>query len=863
MGYNRARQAYYLVSTGRGRGIRTREGLPPTRFPSVRPRPLGESSAEKLTGRGTWKVQPSDGGNGRERCLGWLDLLTDPPCGVYLANPPRAGRQQGYAGSDGCAGGPFPVPVKAIGLAGEDDVMAEDSEVTRTTPTRTTQSLALYRKYRPATFAEVRGQDHVTEPLRQALRSGRINHAYLFSGPRGCGKTSSARILARSLNCVQGPTPDPCGVCDSCVALAPSGAGSIDVIEIDAASHGGVDDARDLRERAFYAPVAGRYKIYIIDEAHMVTQQGFNALLKLVEEPPPHLKFIFATTEPEKVIPTIRSRTHHYPFRLMPPSVMRDLTEEILNSEGVPFDPAVLPLVVRAGGGSARDSLSILDQLLAGSDEAGIRYDRAVSLLGYTDASLLDEIVDAFAAGDGAGVFRAVNRVIEGGHEPRRFATDMLDRFRDLIVLASVPDAIVTGLLDTPPDRVEALTGQAGRYGLAALTRAADIVSTGLDQMRGATSPRLLLELMCAQVLLPGAATDERSVLARLERLEAGAAALPAQVRAPAAASNAHSERTVVASGPHAPAAPGGHVEAAPPSPRSAPAAPAGGQAAPPADSAPVVQPAPQLTQPETAPAPASASQVQVPASATHQSPEAVAPPTASASPASSPRGGVTTEALIQAWPHVLDAVKAKGRVAAIVIGNASLVSLDEAVLTLRFPRQGDVKGFVNSKYEDLLKQVINTMFGINVVVRAVTGGGDAPAARRPGPGPAAPPAPPPPVPAPAEPAQPAGMGGSRPPSPLGRSAPPESAGPSAGYPAEPSGPASGSTGGAGSATGPFGSNGFPSGDLPPLPPPPSPDDEEFDPDDEDMSVSVPNELTGMALVQRELGGQVIAEYDE
>ena len=414
-------------------------------------------------------------------------------------------------------------------FTGEDELMAAAASEREDT---TTASLALYRKYRPATFAEVKGQEHVTGPLQQALRTGpdqprlpvqraaRMRQDLQRADPRPVPELHPTV-----------PTPEPCGVCDSCVALAPSGPGSIDVIEIDAASHGGVDDARELRERAFYTPVSGRFKIYIIDEAHMVTQQGFNALLKLVEEPPPHLKFIFATTEPEKVIPTIRSRTHHYPFRLVAPSVLRELMQDILRAEGVAVEDAVLPLVARAGAGSVRDSLSVLDQLLAGSDGSGLRYDRAVALLGYTDASLLDEIVDAFAAADGAAVFEVVNRVIEGGHEPRRFAADLLDRFRDLIILAAVPHAAETGLLDLPPDRAEQMAAQAGRFGQAGLTRAAEIVSTGLDQMRGATSPRLLLELMCAQVLLPAAATDEKSLLARLERLESAGRGTPVRFR--------------------------------------------------------------------------------------------------------------------------------------------------------------------------------------------------------------------------------------------------------------------------------------------------------------------------------------------
>ncbi|MEO8814056.1 MAG: DNA polymerase III subunits gamma/tau, partial [Mycobacterium sp.] len=385
--------------------------------------------------------------------------------------------------------------------------------------------MALYRKYRPASFAEVVGQEHVTQPLCTALSAGRINHAYLFSGPRGCGKTSSARILARSLNCADGPTPTPCGVCDSCVGLAPNGPGSIDVIELDAASHGGVDDTRDLRDRAFYAPAQSRYRIFIIDEAHMVSTQGFNALLKIVEEPPEHLIFVFATTEPEKVLPTIRSRTHHYPFRLLAPRTMRELIGRICDQERIVVDDAVYPLVIRAGGGSPRDTLSVLDQLLAGADtdaagENHVAYQQALGLLGATDVALIDDAVDALAAGDATALFGAVEAVVDAGHDPRRFAIDLLERFRDLIVLQAVPDAVEKGMVDAPEDMLDRMRDQSVRIGAATLTRYAEVVHAGLGEMRGATAPRLLLEVVCARLLLPSAADTGAALLQRVERIE-------------------------------------------------------------------------------------------------------------------------------------------------------------------------------------------------------------------------------------------------------------------------------------------------------------------------------------------------------
>ncbi|MFD4571533.1 DNA polymerase III subunit gamma and tau [Streptomyces sp. NPDC058417] len=511
-------------------------------------------------------------------------------------------------------------------------------------------SLALYRRYRPESFAEVIGQEHVTDPLQQALRNNRVNHAYLFSGPRGCGKTTSARILARCLNCEQGPTPTPCGECDSCQDLARNGPGSIDVIEIDAASHGGVDDARDLREKAFFGPARSRYKIYIIDEAHMVTSAGFNALLKVVEEPPEHLKFIFATTEPEKVIGTIRSRTHHYPFRLVPPGTLREYLGQVCAKEAIPVEDGVLPLVVRSGAGSVRDSMSVMDQLLAGATEAGVTYAMATSLLGYTDGSLLDSVVEAFATGDGAAAFEVVDRIIEGGNDPRRFVADLLERLRDLVILAAVPDAAEKGLIDAPADVLDRMQAQAGVFGAAELSRAADLVNAGLTEMRGATSPRLQLELICARVLLPAAYGDERSLMARLDRVERGvnfsagppAAGMPAMAYVPGGegggahagghghgvgAGAGHAQAVAAAGGPEPVIPPGGGAAAA----RAAVRGPGAAQPAVPPVAAPAPAPAP-VSAPTPTPAPVEAPAAPAPPAAPTPQPQADPAPAPAAS---------------------------------------------------------------------------------------------------------------------------------------------------------------------------------------------------------------------------------------
>jgi DNA polymerase-3 subunit gamma/tau len=552
--------------------------------------------------------------------------------------------------------------------------------------------LALYRRYRPDTFAEVIGQEHVTEPLQRALTNNRVNHAYLFSGPRGCGKTTSARILARALNCEKGPRAVPCGECQSCRDLARNGSGSIDVIEIDAASHGGVDDARDLRERAFFAPVSSRFKIYIVDEAHMVTTAGFNALLKLVEEPPPHVKFVFATTEPDKVISTIRSRTHHYPFRLVPPRLLTEYLGKLCDAEGITVEPAVLPLVVRAGGGSVRDSLSVLDQLLGAADESGVSYRQAAALLGYTPDSLLDEFVDAFAAGDAGGVFACVDKVIEVGQDPRRFAEDLLRRLRDLVIVAAVPDALTSGLVDVAADQAERLTTQAASLGAGELTRAAEVIATGLTDMRGTTAPRLHLELMCARVLLPGADLDDRGLHARLDRLE----------------------RRIGVTGSPSPSGPARSTVTPDPSP-------------------PAAKVTPPPTVPEVTPSSPPRTPQEGSASAAAATPAPVAPAGPAqgteSTPAEAPVGLSVTD-VRRLWPEVLEEVKGKRRFTWILLSqNARVAELRNGTLLLALSNAGARDSFARGGNEDVLREAIVVVMGADFAVETMVDPSATPAA--------------------------------------------------------------------------------------------------------------------------------------
>ncbi|MFI7401299.1 DNA polymerase III subunit gamma and tau [Streptomyces sp. NPDC049541] len=744
-------------------------------------------------------------------------------------------------------------------------------------------SLALYRRYRPESFAEVIGQEHVTDPLQQALRNNRVNHAYLFSGPRGCGKTTSARILARCLNCEQGPTPTPCGECQSCRDLARNGPGSIDVIEIDAASHGGVDDARELREKAFFGPAASRYKIYIIDEAHMVTSAGFNALLKVVEEPPEHLKFIFATTEPEKVIGTIRSRTHHYPFRLVPPGTLREYLGEVCGKENIPVEDGVLPLVVRAGQGSVRDSMSVMDQLLAGAGADGVTYAMATSLLGYTEGSLLDSVVEAFATGDGAAAFEVVDRIIEGGNDPRRFVADLLERLRDLVILAAVPDAAEKGLIDAPADVVERMQAQAGTFGAAELSRAADLVNEGLTEMRGANSPRLQLELICARVLLPAAYGDERSVMARLDRIERGVnfsagggapamgyapgpeahggpvpgavggpaggpvppgggpAAARAAVRnsgAPTTGMPAAGAGTAAPVGPAAPAAP------APPPTAAEPAAPAASPPPPAPTPAPTPASAPGAW-PTAAPAgggrrpggwptatPAGAGRPPATPSAPAASapPPTPAPQTAAPAPASSyapPSGGPDPRML---WPNILEAVKNRRRFTWILLSqNAQVAGFDGTTLQLGFVNAGARDNFASSGSEDVLRQALSEQFNVQWKIEAIVdpSGGSAP----------------PPAPSNGSYGG-GGYGGT------GTGAPPQSPA----TPPPPASPAPASPSPAAQTT----PAPAPQPRAPEPPPPVSPEDDIPEDDDPDLNESA---LSGHELIVRELGATVVEEF--
>jgi DNA polymerase-3 subunit gamma/tau len=522
-------------------------------------------------------------------------------------------------------------------------------------------SLALYRKYRPSIFADVIGQEHVTTPLSNALESGKVHHAYLFSGPRGCGKTSSARIMARSLNCEKGPTPTPCGECQSCKDLVANGPGSLDVIELDAATHGLVDDARDLRDKAFFAPVQSRYKIYIIDEAHQLGPGAANALLKVVEEPPAHVLFIFATTEPDKLISTIRSRTHHYPFRLVPPVILSAHLEKICEQEGIKVAKGVIPLVVRSSGGSVRDALSVLGQLLAGAGSDGVTYEIAVALLGFTDTALLDEAIDALAARDSASLFNTVDRVVESGADPKRFAQDLLERLRDLIIVEASDQNNSSILNELPIDQLDRIRSQAKLIGVATLIRAADILAQGLTSMRGATPPRLILELICGRILLPAA--DDAALLARVEKLE----------------------RLLSISNP---------TQALPEKSEVKPA---------------VKDQVKAELKVEGKPSPAKPAQVKVKSSKT----EEVKPKEVSEK-SIKPSGSIEISALRRMWPEVIESVKKRRRLTwSLLSTSAQILSLDEEVITIGIVNIGAKDSFIRSESDAILSDAFEEVTGV------------------------------------------------------------------------------------------------------------------------------------------------------
>ena len=605
---------------------------------------------------------------------------------------------------------------------------------------------ALYRRYRPDTFDQVIGQEHVTEPLKAALRANRVTHAYLFSGPRGCGKTTSARILARCLNCAQGPTDTPCGQCESCRELATGGPGSLDVVEIDAASHGGVDDARDLRERATFAPVRDRYKIFIIDEAHMVTNQGFNALLKLVEEPPEHVKFVFATTEPERVIGTIRSRTHHYPFRLVPPDVLGPYLAGLCAEEHIGVGEGVLTLVMRAGGGSVRDTLSVLDQLMAGAIDGQVTYQTAVALLGYTDSALLDESVDALAGGDGAAAFRVVERMVESGHDPRRFVEDLLQRLRDLLIIAVAGDGARDVLADTPHDQFERMQRQAQNWGPHGLSRAADLTDEALRAMTGATSPRLQLELLVGRILVPAPGPAQAPVQGTVGMTGGGAPREVASASSEAssgrfgareareALARKKQERTQAADpAPQAPASPSAPAPQGVPAWGSRPDWSARKPAAPESSSAPAREATPAQTEPRHA-APVRQSRE----SGAPQRPEAPARAEATAS-------GRDADMLRGRWNEVVERLSSISRVTwSMVGGNAQLGAVDGSQVVLLFPVEAMVNAFSRGSRAADVEKAINEVTGLIVSVSAQVGqasGGPAttgPSAQASRPGPAA-----------------------------------------------------------------------------------------------------------------------------